>query len=393
MYGINKKGKTKNVLYEPLMDYIIKKDYNYIWEDKQVKNITNIVVAKSIGRYRSIDINLTKDDLYTDCFMCLVKAVDTYNPFSPNGFMPFLVYYYSTAKYLINKPKCVSTMFCGKREIVTKYENENIRTDREVMLESGNATNAIRETYEDSFSNLYDKELLDAIDTLPNNIRTLITMAMNGERQVDIGKALGVAQTQVCCYLKMLKKFLTSDDPEGLLLKMPNNKLFTKENLRQTIELFDNFGIRKDRVVATTVEENKENKNKKYRDNREINIYKINKTGKTFVGTANNITQAAKMVNGNKYSIFKVLSGELRSSNKHIFRYKDLDYYQEEEKEEEVDIVENKLNIQEQIDKLEQEKEVIQKKIDELVNIKQLQQQIEKLQQQLQEQIEQLAID
>ena len=42
MNTINLEGITKNVLYEPLMDYIIKKDYNYIWQHKQIQNIKTI---------------------------------------------------------------------------------------------------------------------------------------------------------------------------------------------------------------------------------------------------------------------------------------------------------------------------------------------------------------
>lgn len=399
MYGINKKGKTKNLLYEPLMDYIIKKDYNYIWEDKQVKTITNIVVAKSIGRYRSIDINLTKDDLYTDCFMCLVKAVDTYNPFSLNGFMPFLVYYYSTAKYLINKPKCVSSMFCGKREIVTRDEEENInvRTDREVYFESGNIMDIIN-SKEDTFDSIYDKELLDALNTLPKNIKALIVMTINGESQKDIGKVLGVSQPMVSHYLGVLKNFLKAKDIEKALLKMQEYTMFTKQELKQTADLFDKFNIR-DKVCKVEVEEivkeeKKEKKKNKYNDCREINIYKGK--GNVFICTANNVTEAAKITNGNKYSIYKVLTGCLHSSNNYVFRYSDVDYYAPTKKEEELiieveDNMENDLNIQQQIDKLEKEKEVIQRKIDGLTNLKLLQQQIKQLQEQIEEQMEQLS--
>lgn len=399
-YSINKEKKIKNVMYEPLMDYIIKKNYNYIWEDKQVKAITNTIVAKAVGRFRSMDYNFTKEDLFTDCYMCLVKAVNTYSPFSPKGFMPFLLYYYSTAKYLIDKPKSVSTLFAGKREIVTKdkEENKNIRTDREVYFESGNIMDIIN-SKDDTFDSIYDKELLDALNTLPKNIKTLIVMTINGESQKDIGKVLGVSQPMVSHYLTVLKNFLKAKDIEKALLKMQEYTMFTKQELKQTANLLDKFNIR-DKVCKIEVEEIKkeEKKKNKYNDCREINIYKGK--GNVFICTANNVTEAAKITNGNKYSIYKVLTGRLHSSNNYVFRYSDVDYYAPTKKEELIikveeveDNMENNLNIQEQIDKLEKEKEVIQRKIDGLTNLKLLQEQIEKLQQQLQEQMEQLAID
>lgn len=400
-YSINKEKKVKNVLYEPLMDYIIKKNYNYIWEDKQVKAITKTIVTKAVGRFRSMDYNFTKEDLFTDCYMCLVKAVNTYSPFNKKGFMPFLLYYYSTAKYLIDKPKSVSTLFAGKREIVTRNveENTNVRTDREVCFESGNIMDIIN-SEDNTFESIYDKELLDALNTLPKNIKALIVMTINGESQKDIGKVLGISQPMVSHYLTVLKNFLKAKDIEKALLKMQEYTMFTKQELKQTADLFDKFNIR-DKVCKVDVEveeikkEKKEEKKNKYKDYREINIYKGK--GNVFVCTANNITEAAKITNGNKYSIYKVLTGCLHSSNNYVYRYADVDYYAPTKKEEliikveEVENMENDLNIQQQIDKLEKEKEVIQKKIDGLTNLKLLQEQIEMLQLQIQEQMEQLS--
>ena len=398
-YSINKEKKIKNVSYEPLMDYIIKKNYNYIWEDKQVKAITKTIVTKAVGRFRSLDYNFTKEDLFTDCYMCLVKAVNTYSPFSKKGFMPFLLYYYSTAKYLIDKPKSVSTLFSGKREIVTKdkEENTNVRTDREVYYESGNIMDIIS-SKEDTFDSIYDKELLDALNTLPKNIKALIVMTINGESQKDIGKVLGISQPMVSHYLGVLKNFLKAKDIEKALSKMQEYTMFTKQELKQTANLLDKFNIR-DKVQKVEVEEivkeeKKEKKKNKYNVCREINIYKGK--GNVFICTANNVAEAAKITNGNKYSIYKVLTGCLHSSNNYVFRYADVDYYAPTKKEEELiieveDNMENDLNIQQQIDKLEKEKEVIQRKIDGLTNLKLLQQQIKQLQEQIEEQMQQLS--
>ena len=88
----------------------------------------------------------------------------------------------------------------------------------------------------------------------------------------------------------------------------------------------------------------------------------------------------------------------MHSSNNYVFRYSDVDYYAPTKKEESIikveeveDNMENDLNIQQQIDKLEKEKEVIQRKIDGLTNLKLLQEQIEMLQLQIQEQMQQLS--
>ena len=398
VYSINKEKKTKNVLYEPLMEYIIKKDYNYIWNNKATQEITKTIVTKAVCKFISVDHNFTKEDLFTDCYMCLVKAVNTYSPFSKKGFMPFLLYYYSTAKYLIDKPKSVSTLFAGKREIVTKKESENIRADREVYFESGNMMDMINN--EDTFDSIYDKELLDALNTLPKNIKTLIVMTMNGEKQKDIGKVLGISQPMVCHYLTVLRNFLKAKDTEKALLKMQEYTMFTKQELKQTADLLNKFNIR-DKVQKVEVEEivkeeKKEKKKNKYNDCREINIYKGK--GNVFICTANNVTEAAKITNGNKYSIYKVLTGCLHSSNNYVFRYADVDYYAPTKKEESIikveeveDNMENDLNIQQQIDKLEKEKEVIQRKIDGLTNLKLLQEQIKQLQEQIQEQMQQLS--
>ena len=399
MNTINLEGITKNVLYEPLMDYIIKKDYNYIWQHKQIQNITNAIVTKAVGKFRSIDSNFTREDLYTDCYMCLVKAVDTYKPFSTKGFMPFIIYYYSKTKYLADKPKCVSSLFYGKREIVTKdaKENTNIRADREVYFESDNDINELKVSEKDLFEKIYDEELIDAINTLPYNIKTIILMLMENKKQSDIAKVFGMSQPRICFNINWLKKVLAAEDTEEVLKNMPKNKLFKNEDIKQAVDLLNKFGIRNNIANKEDYKEEKIIKTK-YSYNQPVNMYKITKSGAKFIGTAKNVKEAADITKTNKYSIIKVLNGDLRSSNRHLFKYAELDYYApveniKEEKEEElieVDYNMDKLNIQEQINKLEEEKAVIQKKIDGLTNLKRLQEQIEELQEQLQEQITKL---
>ena len=202
----------KSSFYEPLWELINKKDYNAVWNDKTIQEITQrigkqihhnlIAVTTGDGVYYTIN------DVYVDMYLILVNCVNIYKPYNQDyNFINFKTFYIKSLSYLKKFTLTNSTLFFGerysrgdegfkKREFLLKntYNGENDQDDKMNPITTS-ATEELDTNIEDREINQQVIELINKIEH--KNVRTIFKMVLQGKTQYEIAAHLNLTQTRI----------------------------------------------------------------------------------------------------------------------------------------------------------------------------------------------------
>ena len=201
-----------NSYYEPLMELIVTKNYNAIWNSTIIQEITYNVGKKIhynlITKTTNDGIFYTVEDVYADMYFVLAKCVDTYSPYNKNGtFINFKTFYINSLSYLKNYILKNSSLFLGESYIKT---NEGFQK-REFLLKGTDDTEedekkknifTIGLTDKLDTSSIEEREINEQLIKLISSIehiktRKVLLMLLEGKNQYEIAPILGVTQAQV----------------------------------------------------------------------------------------------------------------------------------------------------------------------------------------------------
>lgn len=201
-----------NSHYEPLMELIVTKNYNAIWNSTTIQEITYNIGKKIhynlITKTMDDGIYYTIEDVYTDMYFILVKCVDTYSPYNKNGtFINFKTFYINSLSYLKNYILKNSSLFLGesyiktndgfqKREFLVKGTYDDKEDEKKMNAFMARLTDKL------DTSSIEEREINEQLIKLICGIehiktRKVLLMLLEGKNQYEIAPILGVTQAQV----------------------------------------------------------------------------------------------------------------------------------------------------------------------------------------------------
>lgn len=203
--------EKKTAYYEPLMELIVTKNYNAIWNSSIIQEITYNVGKKIhynlITKTTNDGIFYTVEDVYADMYFVLAKCVDTYSPYNKNGtFINFKTFYINSLSYLKNYILKNSSLFLGesyiktnegfqKREFLLKGTNDNKEDEKKMNIFTIGLTDELDTSIEEREINEQLIKLICGIEHIKT--KKVLLMLLEGKNQYEIAPILGVTQAQV----------------------------------------------------------------------------------------------------------------------------------------------------------------------------------------------------